>query len=58
MHKLIFWFPLIVRLAQSQWEKELGKEVENLNPTEDGEASEEPHGAANQSKSTNKGHLE
>ena len=58
MHELIFWFPLIVRLAQSQWEKELHKEVENLDPTEDREPSEEPHGATDQSKSTNKGHLE
>ena len=44
-------------LAQSQWEEELGKKVENLDATEDGEAREETHGAADQPKSTNEGHL-
>ena len=57
MHQMIFWFLLIVSLAQSQWEEELGKEVENLDSTEDGKAGEESHGATDQSKSTNKGHL-
>ena len=57
MHRMIFRFLLIVCLAQSQREEELGKEVENLDAAEDGEAGEEPHGAADQPKSTNKGHL-
>ena len=54
---MIVWFLLILGPAQSQWEEELGKEVENLDAAEDGEAGEEPHGAADQPKSTNKGHL-
>ena len=57
MHQMIFCLPLILSLVQSQWEEELGKEVENLDPTEDGEAREESHCAANQTKSTNEGHL-
>ena len=47
MHQMIFGFLLIVRLVQSQREEELGKEVENLDAAEDGEAREEPHRAAN-----------
>ena len=54
---MIFRFLLIFCLAQSEWEEELGKEVENLDATEDGEAREEPHRAADQTKSTNEGHL-
>ena len=54
---MIVWFLLILGPAQSQWEEELGKEVEDLDAAEDGEAGEEPHGAADQPKSTNKGHL-
>ena len=57
MHGMIFQFLLIFLLAQSQREEELGKEVENLDATEDGEAREESHGASNQSKSTNESHL-
>ena len=57
MHRMIFRFLLIVRLAQSQREEELGKEVENLDAAEDGEAGEEPHGAADQPKGPNEGHL-
>ena len=57
MHQMIFGFLLIVRLVQSQREEELGEEVENLDATEDGEAREEPHRAANQAKGSNKGHL-
>ena len=54
---MILWFLLVVCLAQSQREEELGKEVENLDATEDGEAREESHSAADQTKSSNKGHL-
>ena len=57
MHQMIFRLPLILCLAQSQWEEELGKEVENLDPTEDGEASEEAHRASNKPNSTDEGHL-
>ena len=53
---MIFSF-LLIRLGQSEWEEELGKEVENLDATEDGEAREEPHRATDQTKSTNEGHL-
>ena len=57
MHQIIFCPLLIVCLAQSQREEELGEKVENLDATEDREAREETHGATNQSKSSNKGHL-
>ena len=57
MHQMILWFAMIVCLAQSQWEEELCKKVENLDATEDGEAREESHGAADQTQSSNKGHL-
>ena len=48
---------LILRLVQSQREEELGKIVENLDATEDREASEESHRASDQTKSPDKGHL-
>ena len=54
---MIVWFLLILGPAQSQWEEELGKEVEDLDAAEDGEAGEEPHGAADQPKGPNEGHL-
>ena len=38
-------------------EKELGRKVNDLDATEDGEAREETHGAADQAKGSNKGHL-
>ena len=57
MHQMIFGFLLILDLVQSQREEELGEEVENLNATEDGEAGEKPHRAADQTKSSDKGHL-
>ena len=44
-------------LAQSQWEEELGEEIENLDATQNGESSEESHGASNKPKGTDKGHL-
>ena len=57
MHQIIFCPLLIVCLAQSQREEEFGEKVENLDATEDGEAREETHGATNQAKGSNKGHL-
>ena len=41
-----FVSPLSFR--NSQRHDELGSKVENLDPTEDGEAGEEPHGAADE----------
>ena len=38
-------------------ENPFGSKVENLNPTEDGEASEEPHGAADEAELGLQGHL-
>ena len=57
MPQMIMGLLLILLLVQSQREEELGKEVENLDAAEDGEAREETHGAANQPKGSNKGHL-
>ena len=54
---MIIGLVLILLLVQSQREEELGEEVENLDATEDGEAREETHGATDQAKSSNKGHL-
>ena len=48
MPQMIIGLVLILLLVQSQREEELGEEVENLDAAEDGEASEEPHRAANQ----------
>ena len=38
-------------------EKELDSKVDNLDATEDGEASEESHCASNEAKLGNQGHL-
>ena len=57
MPQMIIGLVLILLLVQSQREEELGEEVENLDATEDGEAREETHGATDQAKSSNKGHL-
>ena len=57
MHQMVFRLPLILCLAQSQREEELGKEVENLDATEDREASEKTHRTADQAQSANQGHL-
>ena len=57
MPQMIIGLLLILLLVQSQREEELGEEVENLDATEDGEAREETHGAADQPKGSNKGHL-
>ena len=54
---MIFWFLLIVLLAQSQQDEKLGQEVDNLNTADEREVSEEPHGPADQSKSINEGHI-
>ena len=57
MPQMIIGLVLILLLVQSQREEELGEEVENLDAAEDGEAREETHGAADQAKGSNKGHL-
>ena len=57
MPQMIIGLVLILLLVQSQREEELGEEVENLDAAEDGEAREESHGAADQTQSSNKGHL-
>ena len=57
MPQMIIGLVLIALLVQSQREEELGEEVENLDATEDREAGEESHRAANQAKGSNKGHL-
>ena len=41
----------------SQWHEQLHKVVQNLHPTEDGEAGEEPHGAADEAELGLQGHL-
>ena len=41
----------------SQGHEQLDGKVDNLNSTKDGEAGEEPHGAANEAKLGLKGHL-
>ena len=57
MPQMIIGLLLILLLVQSQWEEELGEEVENLDAAEDGEACEESHRAADQPKGSNEGHL-
>ena len=57
MPQMIIGLLLILLLVQSQREEELGEEVENLDATEDGEAREETHRAADQAKGSNEGHL-
>ena len=57
MPQMIIGLLLILLLVQSQREEELGEEVENLDAAEDGEAREETHGATDQTKGSNKGHL-
>ena len=46
-----------IRPSYSQWQEELDGKVYDLDPTEDGEACEEPHGAANEAKLGLQGHL-
>ena len=46
-----------IRPSYSQWQEELDGKVYDLDPTEDGEAGEEPHGAANEAKLGLQGHL-
>ena len=54
---MIIGLVLILLLVQSQREEELGEEVENLDATEDGEAREESHRAADQTQLGHQGHL-
>ena len=46
-----------LRPAGFEWQKELEEKVDDLDPTEDGEASEEPHGASNQTQRCLSRHL-
>ena len=46
-----------LRSGRSDRHEELADIVDNLNPTEDGEAGEEPHGAADEAKLGLQGHL-
>ena len=48
---LIFVFDFQINLADSQREEELNDIVDDLDSTEDGEASEKTHRSANQTKS-------
>ena len=41
----------------SQWHEQLDDVVDDLHPTEDGEAGEEPHGAADEAELGLQGHL-
>ena len=43
--------------SKSKWDEKLHCKVDDLDPTEDGEAGEEPHGAANEAKLGLQGHL-
>ena len=54
---MIFCLLLVIPSLQSQREKELGDEVEDLNAAEDREAREESHCATNEAESSNQGHL-
>ena len=45
---MVFTPLLIVRFVESERQEELSKVVDDLHPTEDGEASEEAHGATNE----------
>ena len=40
-----------------EWHEQFDCEVDNLDPTEDGEAGEEPHGAADEAELGLQGHL-
>ena len=46
----LFMLKCQIYLYSSEGHKELDDKVYNLDPTEDGEASEEPHGAANEAE--------
>ena len=53
---MCIWF-LPVNLSGSQGHEKLHGKVDDLNSTEDGEAGEEPHGAADQTEHGLQGHL-
>ena len=46
-----------LRSGRSESHEELADVVDNLNPTEDGEAGEEPHGATDEAELGLQGHL-
>ena len=46
-----------IRPSDSQGHEELAGVVDDLDPTEDGEAGEEPHGAADEAELGLQGHL-
>ena len=46
-----------IRPSDSHGHEELAGKVDDLDPTEDGEAGEEPHGATNEAKLGLQGHL-
>ena len=48
---------LIVSFVESSGHEELGEVVDDLHPTEDGEAGEEPHGASDETKRGLKSHF-
>ena len=46
-----------IRPSDSQWHEQFYDELDNLDPTENGEAGEEPHGATDEAKLGLQGHL-
>ena len=55
--QVVLRFLLIVSFVESSGHEELGKVVDDLHPAEDGEASEEPHGASDETKTCLCGYL-
>ena len=44
----IYWELTYLAVQAKQWEEHFSGKVDDLNPREDGEASEEPHGPTNE----------
>ena len=57
MWGVLFSLHCQIRPSKSKWDEKLHGEVDDLNPTEDGEAGEEPHGAADEAELGLQGHL-
>ena len=53
----IFFLHCQINPSKAEWHKKLYETVNDLDPTEDGEAGEEPHGAANEAELGLQGHL-
>ena len=53
----LFWLHGQIRPSDSHGHEEFDGEVDDLDPTEDGEAGEEPHGAADKAELGLQGHL-